>query len=185
MSDRDNRNNGPGRDPNSESDSISLSYSLTRADLFWYNIYFVRLLVVGSILFFILTIAVFIVTLYTPPGDLKTTLIWVIMGFGAGFSLCAGTIAAIILQIFFLKNESVSKAMSLRNYMIDASGIAVFNEQGRIVRAWKDIRRIIKTSHGFYVKTGDRISIVLPRRVFNTAKELALFEKFSEPVKKQ
>ena len=185
MTDQADRNNEPDLNINAGCNSISLSYSLTRADLFWYKIYFMRLLVVGAVLFFILAIAAFIITLYTPPGDLKTTLVWVIMGFGAGFSLCAGTIAAIVLQIFFVKNESVNKAMSLRNYKIDSSGIMVFNEQGRIVRTWKEIRSIIKTSHGFYVKTGDRIAIVLPRRVFSTSKELALFERFAELAKHQ
>lgn len=182
-----NSNNGHSENgkSNTADRSINLSYSLTRSDLFWYNIYFVRLLAVGAILLFLLTIAVFILTLYTPPGDLKTAFLWVVMGLGVGFSLCAGTIAAIILQIFFLKNESVNKAMSLRNYVINSSGIMVFNEDGKITRTWNDIRRIIKTSHGFYVKTGDRIAIVLPRRVFADIQEITLFEEFAELVKNQ
>ena len=158
------------------SKSISLSYALTRSDLFWYNIYFIRWLVIGAIVFFALAIAAFIFAMKTPTGDLKTAIIWAVMGFGVGFSICAGSVAAISLQIFLIKNETVNKAMTRRNYIINSAGIAVFNEQGKIVRPWKEIKRIIKTRNGFYIKTGDKIAIVIPRHVFADPYEIRQFE---------
>jgi len=160
--------------------AINLSYSLTRSDLFWYNIYFIRWLVIGAIVFFALAISAFIFALETPTGDLKTTIIWAVMGFGVGFSICAGSVAAILLQIFFVKNEAVNKAMNRRNYIISSSGIAVFNEQGKIIRTWKEITRIIKARHGFYIKTGDKVAIVIPRHVFANNHEIKLFEDLAK-----
>jgi hypothetical protein len=168
--------NGNGTD---QGKTINLSFALTRTDLFWYNIHFVRLLVAGSIIFFILAIAVFVCTLYVPPGDLKTTLIWLVMAFGVGFSLCAGSIAAVVLQIFILKNETVAKAMTSRNYTISESGVAVYNEKGRIKRTWEEIRKVVKTHHGFYIKTGDKIAIVLPRHAFGSRDQIELFEQLA------
>ena len=159
------------------SKDIRLSFALTRTDLFWYNIHFVRLLVIGAITFFILAVGVFTYTLSVPTGDFKTTLIWVVMGCGIGFSLCSGTIAAIVLQVFFLKNESVARAMTFRNYIINEAGVAVFTDKAKIARTWKDVRKVIKTRHGFYIKTGDRIAIVLPRHVFTDKEEIEHFQK--------
>jgi hypothetical protein len=166
-------------DPGSDK-SINLSYALTRSDLFWYNIYFIRWLVIGAIIFFALAIGAFIFTLKMPTGDLKTAVIWAVMGFGVGFSICAGSVAVVLLQIFFVKNETVNKAMTRRNYIINSAGIAVFNDQGKIVRTWRDIRRIIKTRHGFYIKTGDKIAIVVPRHVFGNNVEVKIFEDLAK-----
>jgi len=156
--------------------SINLSYSLTRSDLFWYNIYFIRWMVIGAIIFFALAVGTFIFTLKMPTGDLKTAVIWAVMGFGVGFSICAGSVAVVLLQIFFTKNETVNKAMTSRNYFINSTGIAVFNEQGKIVRTWREIKSIIKARHGFYIKTGDKAAIVIPRHVFANNNEIKLFE---------
>ena len=163
---------------------INLSYSLTRTDLLWYNLYFVRWLVVGAVAFFGLAIAAFILALNTPSGDLKTAIQWAVVGFGIGFSLCGGSIAAIMLQIFFIKNKSVEQAMTTRNYAISSVGVAVFNEQGRITRTWKDIKKVIKARHGFYIRTGDKIAIVIPRHVFADKSEIELFESLARQVSK-
>jgi len=157
--------------------TINLSYSLTRSDLFWYNIYFVKWLVIGAVVFFTLAITAFVIALKTPSGDLKTTIIWAVMGFGVGFSICAGSVAAILLQIFFVNNETVNKAMTRRSYIINSAGIAVFNEQGKITRTWKDIKSIIKTRHGYYIKTGDKIAIVIPRQAFASQSDLEIFKE--------
>jgi hypothetical protein len=166
----------------SGSDDINLSFALTRTDLFWYNMHFIRLLIVGAIAFFILAIAVFVYSLNAPPGDYKTTLVWMVMGFGAGFSICAGSIAVVVLQIYFVKSEAVDQAMTIRNYIVNSSGIAVYNDKRRITRTWHDIKKVVKTRHGFYIKTGDKIAIVLPRHVFAGPEQIQLFERHAAQV---
>jgi hypothetical protein len=168
--------------PLSPEENISLSFALTRGDLFWYNMHFIRLLIFGAIIFFVLAIGVFVFSLNTPTGDYKTTLVWMVMGFGAGFSICAGSIAVVVLQIYFVKSEAVDKAMTVRNYIVNSAGIAVFNDKKRITRTWLEIRRVIKTRHGFYIKTGDKIAIVLPRHVFSGPDQIQLFEKLAAQV---
>ncbi|MCP4582807.1 MAG: YcxB family protein [candidate division Zixibacteria bacterium] len=171
------KNQNPNNHDPETGDTINLSYSLSKTDLFWYNLFFVRWLLVGAIAFFILAISAFILSLNMLSGDLKTTIQWAVMGFGIGFSMCGGSIAAIMLQIFFIKNKSVEQAMTRRNYIINPAGVAVFNERGKIVRTWKEIRKVVKAGHGFYIKTGDKIAIVIPRHVFTDKNEIKLFEK--------
>lgn len=155
---------------------IRLTFSLTRSDLFWYNLHFIRLLGYAAVAFFILSIVFFVIALNTPYGDLRTTFIWVVMASGAGFSITAGSIAAIVLQVFILKNDTITRAMTRRSYIISESGVAVYNEQGRIKRTWKEIRKVVKTHHGFYMKTGEKIAIVLPRHVFKDNNQIKLLE---------
>ena len=163
---------------------INLSFALTRTDLFWYNMHFIRLLIIGAIVCFILAIAVFIFSLNAPPSDFKTTLVWMVMAFGAGFSICAGSIAVVVLQIYFVKSEAVDKAMTTRNYIINSAGIAVYNDQRRITRTWREIKKVVRTRHGFYVKTGDKIAIVLPRHVFPGPEQLDLFQRYAAQVQR-
>ncbi len=177
-----NHDNKPGNSPDNDRD-INLQFTLTRNDLFWYNIYFIRLLVLAAIACFLGAIGVFIYSLQIPTGDYKTTLIWIIMALSAGFSISGGTIAAIVLQVFVLKNESVNQAMTMRSYIINSAGIAVFNKSRKIVRTWNDIRRVIKTHHGYYIKTGDRIAIVLPRHVFKNDEQIEYFEQLIQLAK--
>ena len=179
MADTNNNNDAnvhPDTPKPEDENVIKLTFSLTRSDLFWYNLHFIRLLGYAAIGFFILSIAFFIIALNTPYGDMRTTFIWVVMASGAGFSITAGSIAAIVLQVFILKNETIARAMTRRSYIISESGVAVYNEQGRIKRTWKEIRKVIKTHHGFYIKTGEKIAIVLPRHVFKDNNQIKLLE---------
>jgi hypothetical protein len=179
---QDNFENTHGNLEQSAGDNINLSFALTRTDLFWYNMHFIRLLIVGAIVFFILAVGVFVFSLSTLPGDYRTTLIWLVMAFSAGFSICAGSIAVVILQLFFVKNETVNQAMIGRNYIVNSAGIAVYNDKRRITRTWREIRKVIRTRHGFYIKTGDKIAIVLPRHVFNGPDQIRQFEQFAAQV---
>lgn len=166
----------PSLEHSADDKAIKLTFSLTRSDLFWYNLYFIRLLGYGAITFFLSSVAFFIVVLITPFGDLRTAFIWVVMVSGAGFSICAGSIAAIVLQVFILKNDTITRAMTRRSYIIDSSGVAIYNEKGRITRTWHEMKKIVKTRHGFYMKTGEKIAIVLPRHVFKDRNEIKLLE---------
>ena len=157
-------------------ESINLSYALRRSDLFWYNFHFLRLLSAGAAAFFVLAIVGSIAVLRTPVGDLRTALIWADLGFGVGFSICAGSVAAVALQIFIFKSGPVERAMSKRSYVINSGGIAVFNDQGRIARSWNDVKTIVKTRHGFYLRTSDKLAIVIPRRVLKQQNDLESFK---------
>jgi len=174
----------PGSNKSGAGWTINLAFGLTKSDLLSYNFHFMRLLMVGAAACFILAVAVFIYSQNIPPGDYRTTLNWVVTAFGVGFSLCGGPIAVVILQLFGSKNEAVNKAMAWRNYIISSSGIVVFNDQGRISRTWRDVKKVIKTRHGFYLKTGDKLAFVLPRHVFNGPEEIHLFERLSGLVDK-
>lgn len=177
MKNDDINNNSQNEGNNSEPSikDINLAFSLTRDDLFWYNIYFARLMVFGFFLFLILFIAGFIVILNTPSGDLQTTFVWVEIAIGAGLSVCVGTIAAIALQVYFLKSGAIEKSMTERNYIISTAGIAVFNERGKIMRTWKDVKKIIKTHHGYYIRTGDKLAIIIPHKELQDPEILKLF----------
>jgi hypothetical protein len=169
------------RSPDDESDlideNIQLSFALTREDLLWYNLYFVRYLVYGFFVFLFLFAIGFIMALKTPRGDLQTALIWLEVFLGIGISICAGTMTAIVLQIYFLKNRTVDRAMTQKNYIINSAGVAVFDEKNKIVRTWNKVLKVIKTRQGFYIRTGDKLAIIIPRRAFKDADELKVFEK--------
>ena len=156
---------------------ISLSYALNRHDLFWYNLYFARFLVVGFIVFLSLFILVMIWTINTSSGDLATTLIWVGVGLGVGLSICTGSIASIALQVYLVKNETINKAMTKRNYIISSAGIAVFDDRSKIVRTWKDVAKVNKSRQGFYIRTSGKLAIIIPRREFNDPVKLKTFER--------
>ena len=156
---------------------INLTFSLTRDDLFWYNIYFARLMVFGFFLFLILFVAGFIVIINTPSGDMQTTFVWVEIAIGAGLSVCVGTIAAIALQVYFIRSGVIEKSMTERNYIISTAGIAVFNERGKIMRTWKDVKKVIKTHHGYYIRTGDKLAIIIPLRELQNPDNLESFKK--------
>ena len=156
---------------------INLSYALNRHDLFWYNLYFARFLVAGFLVFLFLFIAVFIWAVKTPLGDLATTLIWVEVGLGIGLSICAGSIASIALQVYLVKNETITKAMTKRNYIINTAGIAVFDDRSKIVRTWKDVVKVNKSRQGFYIRTSGKLAIIIPRRELSDPVKLKTLEK--------
>jgi len=157
--------------------TVNLSYALKRSDLFWYNFHFLRLLAAGAAFFFALAIAGSILVLWAPIGDLRTALIWAEIGFGLGFSLCAGPVAGVTMQIFFFKSGTVDRAMTRRSYIIDDGGIAIFNDRGRIARTWNEVKTIIRTRHGFYLRTSDKLAIVIPRRELRQQNDLETFQK--------
>jgi hypothetical protein len=157
--------------------TINLSFALTRNDLFWYNIHFARLPMLGFFVFLFLFIAGFILAIQTPKGDLQTAFIWTEIGLGIGLSICMGTISAIVLQIYFLKSTTVTRAMSERNYIISSAGIAVSDERNRLNRTWQEVRNVIKTRKGFYFRTGDKLAIIIPRHVFKDRNDLKAFEE--------
>jgi hypothetical protein len=162
--------------PAADSDNIRLSFSLTRADILWYNLHFARFIVLGLIAFFMLFVIGLIAIVSAPKGDLQIAFIWIEMAIGIGFSICAGIIAAIVIQIYFQKTASVKQAMAEKSYIIDSTGITVFDDSHRIVRSWQDILKIITTRRGFYFRTGDKLAIVIPRRVLKDSHELKAFE---------
>lgn len=178
MSENNNNNGLPGAadKPAKSENTINLSFALTKDDLFWYNLHFIRLFVIGFFIFLLLFIAGFILVIKTPKGDIQTTFIWMEIGFGIVLSICMGAISAIVLQVYFLKSNIIARAMSTRNYIIDTAGIAVFDKRGKIVRTWKDVKKIIKTRKGFYFRTSDKLAIIIPRRVFKDPDMLEEFE---------
>lgn len=160
----------------SQDKTIRLSFALTRTDLLWYNLYFIRWIVYGAILLILLFIVGLIWSVNTPKGDLQTAMIWMVIGLAAGFSICMGSIMAVVLQIYFTKSEIVAKAMTRKNYIISNAGVAVYDERGQIMRTWTQVKNIIKTKHRFYIRTGDKMSIVLPKREFKSPDDLQAFE---------
>ncbi|MCD6161393.1 MAG: YcxB family protein [candidate division Zixibacteria bacterium] len=156
---------------------VNLTFLLTRDDLFWYNMYFTRLMVFGFFVLLILFMAGFIVIINTPSGDLQTTFVWVEIALGAGLSVCIGTIGAIALQIYFLKGGGIEKSMTERNYIISMAGIAVFTERSKIMRTWKDVIKVIKTRHGYYIRTGDKLAIIIPHRELKNPDDLQAFKE--------
>jgi hypothetical protein len=178
MNDHSENNSAPTANNNAAAAGrdINLSFALRRGDLFWYNFHFQRLLAAGAAVFFVLAIVGSIAVLRTPIGDLRTALIWLELGFGIGFSICGGSVAGVALQIFIFKTSPVKRAMSRRSFVINSYGVAIFNEQGRIDRSWKDIKTIIKTRHGFYLRTSDKLAIVIPRRELKLQNDLEAFK---------
>ncbi|OQX92760.1 MAG: hypothetical protein B6D58_01290 [candidate division Zixibacteria bacterium 4484_95] len=160
---------------NSQEKTIQISFSLTRADLLWYNLYFIRWIVFGAIVLILFFLAGLVWFLNTPKGDLQTAIIWIVIGLAAGFSVCMGSIVAIILQIYFIKSETVAKAMTPKSYIINSQGITIYDKRNQINRPWVQVMNVIRTKRGFYIQTGDKISIVLPRRDFKDPKDLQTF----------
>jgi hypothetical protein len=160
----------------SQDKTINLSFALTRNDLLWYNLYFIRWIVYGAMLLILLFIGGLIWSVSMPQGDLQTAMIWMVIALAAGFSICMGSIMAVVLQIFFTKSEIVAKSMTRRNYIVSSTGVAVYDERGQIMRPWAQVKNIIKTKHRFYIRTGDKMSIILPKREFKSPDDLQAFE---------
>jgi hypothetical protein len=179
MDEKINNTEPQNRDNSQESKekTIHLSFALTRADLLWYNLYFIRWIVFGAITLILLFITGLVWYVITPKGDLQTAIIWIVIGIAAGFSVCMGSIMAIILQIYYIKNEIVTKAMTKKNYIINGQGLTVYDERGQITRTWTQVKNVIRTKRSFYIRTGDKMSIVLPKRDFKDPKDLQVFEE--------
>jgi len=167
------------RDPG-EGRVISLSYSLNRADLFWYNLYFSRYVVVAGLAFLALFIAGFILTVRASSDDLRASFMWLDIGLGAGFSVCVGIVTSIALQVYVLKSDVIERAMTWRSYDISHEGISVFNRQAKIDRPWTNVRNVYETKHGFYVRTGDRLAIIIPVRELKDSGKLQNFREILE-----
>ena len=176
MSDN-NQNAGPGENGRQDTGDVNLSFALTKTDLFWYNIHFARFIVWGALALFIMFAAGAVLVLKTPSGDLQTAFVWGEMAIAVGLSMCVGIIAAIALQVFFLRNETVAMSMEKRNYIINSAGITVYNDRRRITRTWRDILKIIRTRKAYYFRTGDKLAIIVPFRVFAHPDEREFFEK--------
>jgi len=143
---------------------IDLSFELTRGDLFWYNLRYARILAAGLIFFGLMFLIGFALIINTPPGDLWSTYMWVEIGAGIGLSICAGSIGAIALQVFVLKNETINKARVHRGYRISSSGIEIYTATRSIQRPWNEIVKIDKSRFGYYFRTGGKLAIIIPNR---------------------
>jgi len=160
--------------------NINLTFTLNRNDIFWYNLFYARFLVIGVIVFLILMVVGLIVTVNTPKGDLRTTLYWIELALGIGFSICLATISAIALQVYIVKNKTIEKAITKKSYIINSAGIAIFDERRKLTRTWKDIVKIDRSRQRFYIRTSSKLAIIIPYREFNNPEERLLFERLAK-----
>lgn len=157
----------PNQTPNSE--EIKLAFALSKKDILWYNLHFNRGVIYLGILFSLLFFPGLLLALQHPAGDLGTFYLWLEIGICLGWVLCFSSILAIVLQVFYLKSPVVEKAMEYRHYVINSAGVAVFTSDSRLVRTWREIIKIIRTKHRFYLRTSDKAAIIIPGQVLKDA----------------
>jgi hypothetical protein len=165
--------------PNDKSvspDKIEMSFSLTRKDILWYNLHFNIGIIILAIIFLVLLLPGLILTLKYPGGDLGMFFVWLEIGFALGLLICLGVILIIVLQIFYIKSDAVDKAMRKRNYIINSAGVAVFTDEGQLVRAWTDFKKINHTRQGYYLRTSEKVAIILPLWAFKSPEDLLAFK---------
>ena len=92
-------------------------------------------------------------------------------------SICAGTITAVVLQIYFLKSGAITKTMTERNYTVAGDGITVSDERHQITRSWNDFDKMDRTPWGFYFRTSRKLAIIIPKRILKENGELDSFRR--------
>lgn len=127
-----------------------------------YNLHFNRNLVYLTIALFILLPPAITIALKNPNGDIGMFYMWLAIGIGLAFTMCFSSLFAIFLQVYYVKNDVVEKALELRHYVINSAGIAIFTDNSRFTRTWKDINIIIKTKSGYYLRTSDKAAVIIP-----------------------
>ncbi|NLI16332.1 MAG: YcxB family protein [candidate division Zixibacteria bacterium] len=147
---------------------IRLSFSLSRRDVLIYNLYFNRSLVFLTIILFLLLPISIIVAVKNPVGDIGVFYMWLAIGVGLAFIISFSSLLAIFIQVYYVKNDTVEKSMELRNYIINSAGIAIYTDNSRFVRSWKDMLKIIKTRNGYYLKTSDKAAVIIPFHVIDS-----------------
>jgi hypothetical protein len=147
---------------------IRLSFSLSRRDVLIYNLYFNRSLVFLTIILFLLLPISIIVAVKNPVGDIGVFYMWLAIGVGLAFIISFSSLLAIFIQVYYVKNDTVEKSMELRNYIINSAGIAIYTDDSRFVRSWKDMLKIIKTRNGYYLKTSDKAAVIIPFHVIDS-----------------
>lgn len=149
-------------------DEIRLSFSLSRRDVLAYNLHFNRGLVLLAIILLLSLPLSIIIAIKNPIGDIGAFYMWIAIGIGVAFIMCFSSLMAIFLQVYYVKNDVVEKAMELRNYIINSAGIAIYTDDSRFTRSWKDVIKIIKTKNGYYLRTGDKAAIIIPFHVVDS-----------------
>ncbi len=152
-------------------DEIRLSFSLSRRDVLAYNLHFNRGLVLLAAILFLLVPVSIIIAIKNPTGDIGAFYMWIAIGIGLAFIMCFSSLMAIFLQVYYVKNDVVEKAMELRNYIINSAGIAIYTDDSRFTRTWKDVIKIIKTKNGYYFRTSDKAAIIIPFHVVDSEKK--------------
>jgi hypothetical protein len=147
---------------NQSADEIRLSFSLTRRDVLAYNLHFNRGLVFMAIILFLMLTPSIIIAIKNPTGDIGMFYMWLAIGIGLAFIISFSSLLAIFIQIYYIKNDVVEKAMELRNYIINNAGVAIYTSNSRFTRSWKDINKIIITKNGYYLRTSDKTAVIIP-----------------------
>jgi hypothetical protein len=158
----------PQPDSAASSDEIRLAFSLARRDILTYNLHFNRGLIYLSIILFVMLVPAIGISLKYPSGDLGMFYMWLAIGIGLALIMCSSSLIAIYIQVYYIKNDVVEKAMEFRNYIINSAGIAIFTSNSRLTRPWKDIVKVIESRRGFYFLTGDKAAIIIPHHVFES-----------------
>jgi hypothetical protein len=163
-------NQQPLKEPtgSQSTDEIKLSFSLTRRDVLAYNLHFNRGLIYMSIILAILLAPAVIIAMKYPHGDLGMFYMWMAIGVGLALIMSSSTLLAILIQVYYVKNDVVDKAMEHRNYIISDAGIAIYTPKGQLVRSWKEIAKVIESNSGFYLRTSDKAAIIIPYHVIES-----------------
>jgi hypothetical protein len=168
---------------NQPTDEIRLSFSLTRRDVLYYNLHFNRGLIYMSIILAILLVPAIIIAIKYPHGDLGMFYMWMAIGVGLALIMSSSTLLAIFIQVYYIKNDVVDKAMEHRNYIINSAGIAIYTPKSQLVRSWKEIIKAIESRSGFYLRTSDKAAIIIPYHVLESDSVLETFKRILAAVK--
>jgi hypothetical protein len=158
-------------------DEIRLSFSLSRRDVLAYNLHFNRGLVLLAVILFLLVPPSIIIAIKNPTGDIGAFYMWIAIGIGLAFMMCFSSLMAIFLQVYYVKNDVVEKAMELRNYIINSAGIAIYTADSRFTRSWKAVNKIIRTKNGYYLRTSDKAAIIIPFHVVDSEIKRRVLER--------
>jgi hypothetical protein len=158
-------------------DEIRLSFSLTRRDVLAYNLHFNRGLIYMSIILTILLAPAIIIAIKYPHGDLGMSYMWMAIGVGLALIMSSSSLLAILIQVYYVKNDVVDKAMEYRNYIINNAGIAIYTPKSQLIRSWKEIVKVIESNSGFYLRTSDKAAIIIPYHVIESDSELETFKR--------
>jgi hypothetical protein len=164
-------------DRSQSADEIRLSFSLTRRDVLAYNLHFNRGLIYMSIILAILLAPAIIIAIRYPHGDLGMFYMWMAIGVGLALIMSSSTLLAIFVQVYYIKNDVVDKAMDHRNYIINSAGIAIYTPESQLVRSWKEIVKVIESTSGFYLRTSDKAAIIIPHHVIGSDSVLETFQR--------
>jgi hypothetical protein len=162
---------------NQPADEIRLSFSLTRRDVLAYNLHFNRGLIYMSIILTILLVPAIIIAIKYPYGDLGMFYMWMAIGVGLALIMSSSTLLAIFIQVYYIKNDVIDKAMEHRNYIINSAGIAIYTPKSQLIRSWKEIAKVIESNSGFYLRTSDKAAIIIPYHVIESDSELETFQR--------